>query len=162
MSLQDAKAPGNTSGLKKLKKDLDSDNGAGQIILWSFWAIVLAYDLWVNYAHMGLWLASEWVFGIWIFTGALCVPVSVWLGKRLLLASLVINLFITVYITVGFIANLDVLYAAANVGYHPAYGPTSAQGSIPWGIRIGFMIFHAVYLINLTQRQILEKQRFSK
>lgn len=149
MSLQDAKAPGNTSGLKKLKKDLDSDNGAGQIILWSFWAIVLAYDLWVNYAHMGLWLASEWVFGIWIFTGALCVPVSVWLGKRSLLAGLVINLFITVYVAVGFIANLDII-----AGYHPPY--------CNFEFKIGFMIFHAVYLINLTQRQILEKQRFSK
>ena len=152
------------AGLKRVYQQISNDNGPAQLITYSFWGVILAG---MFYGVDPSCFSNELVIA-WGVASAAVVPITFWGNKTLLKVILLFDTVFTAYIlslllmhvpqTTEFVYSIRVLE-----GIKEATRPAQTQSVSEW-FHVGalvWMSFHSIYLANLTQRQILEKKRFS-
>lgn len=151
-------------GLKGTYKAIKSANGPAQLLIYSFWGMLLAglfYGICPD--HIPNSLVASW--GLF---SALIIPVTIWGSKHLLKRVLVGDLLFSSTIFALLLFHPEhqaaMVYMARTVdGYIVAQRPSHSGLTVSevfQFIALVWLILHATYLANLTQRQIYEKERF--
>ena len=150
-------------GLRKTANKVMSANGPAQMLTYSFWGILMA-GMWTGLC--GKCFTHELLL-LWGFLSAMVTPVTIW-GKQTWLRNLLlIDVLLSAYIMVLFFmpdphtAMETVYYTNTANGIVPAQrGTTHTMSDWFHAASVIWMTLHAIYLADLTNRQILEKKRF--
>jgi Ca2+/H+ antiporter len=150
-------------GLHKTYQKVMSANGPAQMLTYAFWGVLMAG------MFRGICDACfpDHLLLLWGAVSATVVPVTIWFSREWLRNILLIDVVISAYILVVFLMHEP--HAVEFVYYSmTANGMTAAESSQPHSLSDWFhasaliwMTLHAIYLADLTNRQILEKRRFS-
>lgn len=152
-------------GLKGTVNSVISANGPAQMITYAFWGILIAGMM---YDYCDMCIPNELII-FWGMLSGLVVPAVIWFDRNILKIILVID-----FLTSGIILSLflvhephsitPVYYSMSANGMSAATRPSMEGHSVSdWfhASSLVWMCLHALYLANLTQRQILERKRFS-
>jgi hypothetical protein len=152
------------AGLKRVYLQISNDNGPAQLITYSFWGVILAG---MFYGVDPSCFSNEIII-TWGIASAAVVPITFWGNKTLLKFILLFDTVFTAYILALLLMHVphttEFLYSIRVLdGIKEASRGTQTQSISEW-FHVGalvWMSFHSIYLANLTQRQLLEKKRFS-
>lgn len=151
------------AGIKQTYRKVVTANGPAQMLTYAFWGVLMA--------GMFHGVDSE-VFPFellmcWGIISASVVPATVWCSLSVLRNVLLMDVVLSAYILVVFITHEPAVVQhtyhvmavdgmrTRNAGGHSTSDWFHAA-SLIW------MTLHAVYLADLTNRQLLEKKRFSQ
>ena len=152
------------TGLRKTYKQVSNANGPAQMLTYSFWGVIVAG----MFFRVDPSCFPDWLIISWGVASAAVIPITVWGSKSLLKFILLIDTVLSAYVLTLLLMHTphttEFVYSIAT-----AEGRTSVtRGMVHHSISEWFptlalvwMSFHSLYLANLTQRQILEKKRFS-
>lgn len=151
-------------GLKGTADAVMSANGPAQMLTYSFWGVLIAgmfYDYCDNCIPNNLILT-------WGLVSAAILPVLVWCSKTVLKNLLILDFVLSAIILSMFLmhephSTTPVYYSMGLNSMTQAIRPTAEGHSVSdWfhASALVWMCFHALYLANLTHRQILERKRF--
>ena len=152
-------------GLKGTYEKVASANGPAQMLTYGFWGAIVA----------GMFYGVDpscfpnWMIIAWGATSAAVIPATIWCSqthlKFLLLFDTVFSAYILALLAMHVPHPPDAVYHVNTLqGYEVVKrGMMMKHDVSEWfhGIALLWMSFHSLYLANLTQRQILEKKRFS-
>lgn len=134
-------------------------NGPAQIVGYAVWGVVLAGMLWDFDPDQ---LYQELLF-VWGATSLLVLVVAVWFSKRVLQYTLMFDMVLSMCVFLMY-AMYDPTYATQMVYRVDAAGNFwKVEQSISCVFTMAALVWsvlHSAYLANLTQRQILEQERF--
>lgn len=152
-------------GIRGTYKKVVTANGPAQMLSYSFWGVLMA----------GMWLGlcnkcyPTELLTLWGAVSASIVPITVWGRTTWLRNVLLFDAVISAYIMVIF------FLPEPHVVMHHVYYTNTATGMVPskrvtghsvsdWfhAASVIWMTLHAMYLADLTNRQILEKKRFTE
>lgn len=153
------------TGLRKTYHQVLNANGPAQMLTYGFWgAIVAGMFFGVDPSYFPDWLIISWGAA-----SAAIIPITIWGSKYLLKYTLLLDTVFSAYILTLLLMytpphTQEFVYSIATVD-----GRTTASRGMgdhtvsEWfhALAVVWMSFHSIYLANLTQRQILEKKRFS-
>lgn len=150
-------------GLRKTYKSVRSANGPAQMLSYSFWGVLIA-GMFEGICEVCI---TPNMLLTWGTISLLIVPATIWLDRKFLLALLLADLVMSAWILVIFILHepnviQPIYYTMGANGMTSAFRPTMEHKVSEWfhSASLVWMIFHALYLADLTNRQILEKKRF--
>lgn len=152
-------------GLKNTYKSVRSANGPAQMLTYSFWGILMAGMLW-NVCQMCI---TPIMLTTWGAVSVLVAYATVWMDKKWLRNILLVDTALSTWI-------LAILVFHEPHAVNPVYYSFSVDGMASRSVASGghsvsewfhilsllWMSFHGIYLADLTNRQILEKQRFQE
>jgi hypothetical protein len=152
------------TGLNRAYQQISNDNGPAQLITYSFWGVILAG---LFYGVDPSCFSNELII-LWGLASAAVVPITFWGNKTLLKFILLFDTVFTAYILALLLMHTphtqEFVYSISTLqGIKEASRGVSTQSISEW-FHVGalvWMSFHSIYLANLTQRQLLEKKRFS-
>lgn len=153
----------NRLGLRGTYHKVMTANGPAQMLTYSFWGVLMA-GMWVGTCSLCI---PDYVLWFWGATSALVTPITVWCNKTWLRNVLLVDVVVSAYIMILFFIP-DPHLQVQNVYYtSTATGMTIANRDAGHSVSDWFraasviwMTLHAIYLADLTNRQILEKKRF--
>lgn len=152
-------------GLRRTYQKVMSANGPAQMLTYSFWGVLMA-GMWSDLC--GKCFTDELLLA-WGLISAAVTPITIW-GTRVWLRNiLLVDVLVSTYIMILFFMP-DPHTAMQSVYYtNTANGLVAAQRGMGHSMSDWFhaasviwMTLHAMYLADLTNRQILEKKRFEK
>jgi|TARA_R110002167_G_C12454747_1_gene632120 hypothetical protein len=151
-------------GLRNTWRQVLNANGPAQMISYGFWGVIVA----------GLFYGVDtscypnWLIITWGVVSASVIPFTIWGGKSLLKFTLLLDTVLSAYILTLFLMHVphttEFVYSISTLnGIKEASRGMSHTSVSEWfhAVALVWMSFHSIYLANLTQRQILEKKRFS-
>ena len=150
-------------GLKGTYKKVMSANGPAQMLTYSFWGILMA-GMWAGLCSR---CYTPELLLLWGAVSASITPITIWGSKTLLRNILLFDVVISTYIMILFFMP-DPHMTAQNV-YHvnTVNGMVASTRETSHSVSAWFhaasviwMTLHALYLADLTNRQVLEKKRF--
>lgn len=134
--------------LKKTLQSLRSANGTAQHIMLGIWGVVIAG----MYAGMGV---PDALLVLWTALSMAVIGATVWLSKLILKRLLIADVYISVAVLVLYLTHTR--HAEVHMGqlhhHHVDIGSHV--------VAVLILIVHGLYLADLTNRQILERKRFS-
>lgn len=150
-------------GIRGTYHKVMSANGPAQMLTYSFWGVLMAG----MFSGLCEGCYTDELLLFWGAVSASVVPITIWAKPIWLRNILLVDVVVSAYILVLFLLP-DPHMAMENVYYtSTATGMTeSTRGSShsisDWfhAVSVIWMTLHAVYLADLTNRQILEKKRF--
>jgi hypothetical protein len=153
-------------GLKGTVNAVTSANGPAQMLTYSFWGVLIAG---MFYDYCDMCIPNELII-FWGFLSGVIVPVIIWLDRNILKYILLFDFVVSAIIFSLFIVHephstAPVYYSMGANGMAAATRPSMEGHSVSdWfhASALIWMCLHALYLANLTQRQILERKRFSQ
>jgi predicted membrane-bound mannosyltransferase len=153
-------------GLKGTIGSVLSANGPAQMLTYSFWGALIAG---MFYDYCDMCIPNELII-FWGLLSAAITPVVVWFSKTYLKNLLLLDFVVSAVIFMMFITHephstAPVYYSMSANGMTAAARPSMEGHSVSdWfhASALIWMCLHALYLANLTQRQILERRRFSQ
>ena len=152
------------TGLKNTYHQVLNANGPAQMLTYAFWGVIVAG----MFFRVDPSCFPDWLIISWGAVSAAVIPVTVWGSKNLLKYTLLLDTVFSAYILALLMLHSphtqEFVYSIATVEGRTTASRGMAQHSISeWfhTLAVVWMSFHSLYLANLTQRQILEKKRFS-
>lgn len=153
-------------GFKGTIDSVLSANGPAQMLTYSFWGVLIAG---MFYDYCDMCIPNELII-FWGALSAAITPAVMWLSKTWLKNFLLLDFVVSAVIFMIFITHephttAPVYYSMGVNGISAAIRPSVDGHSVSdWfhAFALIWMCLHALYLANLTQRQILEKRRFSQ
>jgi hypothetical protein len=152
-------------GLSGTLDKIKGANGPAQIISYSFWGVLIAGMFYgIDPSCFPNWLITSW--------GAVSLailPIMIWGSRSALLVTLLVDMVLSAYILALFFMHqphlVEPVYMVNGInGYVSSMRNSMQMGHSvsEWfhGYALIWMSLHALYLANLTQRQILERKRF--
>jgi hypothetical protein len=154
------------SGIKATYKAVRSANGPAQMLTYSFWGILMA-GMFSGVCDMCITPNMLFVWGTLSF---LVAPTTIWFNKTWLKNLLLADVVMSAWILVIFLMHephtvTPVYYSYGVNGLTQAARPSNMVHNVSEWFHLASLIFltlHAVYLADLTNRQILERKRFQK
>lgn len=152
------------SGLKVTYKKVMSANGPAQMLTYSFWGILMA-GMFQGVCDMCF---PPELLLFWGTVSAAVVPITIWGSKDWLRNILLVDVVVSAYIMVVFLTHEPhtqeyVYYTLGSQGMEMASrGESHSLSDWFHASALIWMTLHAVYLADLTNRQILEKKRFTE
>jgi len=153
-----------SAGLRVTYQRVASANGPAQMLTYSFWGVLMA--------GMFMGVCDECfpheLLLTWGTISALVVPVTIWCSPALLRSLLLLDVVISSYIMLVFLMHephtTEFVYMTMTEGGMKTRTTGSSHSVSDWfhAAALIWMTLHAVYLADLTNRQILEKKRFEK
>lgn len=151
-------------GLQKTYKAVKSANGPAQMLTYAFWGVLMAgmlqgvCDMCVTPAMLTTWGAVS----------VLVVFATVWMDRKWLRSLLLIDTVLSAWILAIIVFHephvVDPVYYSFGVEGMSSRSVSHSGGHSvsEWFhiLSLLWMSFHGIYLADLTNRQILEKQRF--
>lgn len=153
-------------GLKKTYKAVRSANGPAQMLTYSFWGILIA-GMFDGVCDMCI---TPTMLLVWGGISLLVTPVTIWLDKSWLRNILLADVVMSAWILTIFVMHephtlTPVYYSYGLNGLTQAVRPSDMAHSVSEWFHLAALVFltlHAIYLADLTNRQILERRRFQK
>lgn len=152
------------TGLKNTYHQVLNANGPAQMLTYAFWGVIVAG----MFFRVDPSCFPDWLIISWGAASAAVIPVTVWGSKNLLKYTLLLDTVFSAYILALLMLhsphNQEFIYSIATVeGITTASRGMVHHSISEWfhTLALVWMSFHSLYLANLTQRQILEKKRFS-
>lgn len=153
-------------GFKGTIDSVLSANGPAQMLTYSFWGVLIAG---MFYDYCDMCIPNELII-FWGALSAAITPAVMWLSKTWLKNILLLDFVVSAVIFMIFIMHephttAPVYYSMGANGMSAAIRPSVDGHSVSdWfhASALIWMCLHALYLANLTHRQILEKRRFSQ
>jgi hypothetical protein len=150
-------------GLHNTYQKVMSANGPAQMLTYAFWGILMAG----MFRGVCTSCFPDQLLLAWGAVSAAVVPITIWCSRSWLRNILLLDVVVSAYILVVFLTHephtVEFVYYTMSVN-----GMTPAESNEPHSISDWFhasaliwMTLHAIYLADLTNRQILEKRRFS-
>ena len=152
------------SGLKVTYKKVMSANGPAQMLTYSFWGILMAG---MFQGVCDICFPPELLL-FWGTVSAAVVPITIWGSKGWLRNILLVDVVVSAYIMVVFLTHEPhtqeyVYYTLGSQGMEMANrGQSHSLSDWFHASALIWMTLHALYLADLTNRQILEKKRFTE
>jgi len=151
-------------GLRGTINSVLTANGPAQMLTYSFWGILLAG---IFYDYCDECIPNELIL-TWGLTSFLIIPVLLWCSKTLLKNLLILDFVLSAVILSMFVMHEPnstgfVYYSRELNNMVAAVRPTQVDHTVSeWfqASALVWMCLHALYLANLTHRQILERKRF--
>lgn len=152
-------------GIRKTVEKIMSANGPAQMLTYSFWGVLMA-GMWTGLC--GKCYPSELLL-LWGFLSASITPITIWCNPVWLRNVLLADVLVSAYIMVIFF--LPEPHTMSSIAYYvnTVDGIVAAERNTKhsmsdWfhALSVVWMTLHALYLADLTNRQILEKKRFQK
>ena len=140
-----------------------SANGPAQMLTYSFWGVLMAGMFW---GVCDMCFPPELLI-FWGSISAMVVPITVWGSREWLRNILLADVLVSSYIMIVFLLHEPhtvefVYYTPSITGMEEASrGATHSLADWFHATALIWMTLHAVYLADLTNRQILEKKRFN-
>ena len=150
-------------GLKKTYQKVMTANGPAQMLTYAFWGVLMA-GMFRGVCDMCF---PDSLLIFWGCVSAAVVPITVWGTRTWLRNVLLLDVVISAYIMVVFLTHephtAEMVYYTMSVDGMSAADRGHGHSLSDWfhAAALIWMTFHAVYLAGLTNRQILEKKRFS-
>lgn len=152
------------SGLKVTYKKVMSANGPAQMLTYSFWGVLMA-GMFQGVCDMCF---PPELLLFWGTVSAAVVPITIWGSKGWLRNILLVDVVVSAYIMVVFLTHEPhtqgyVYYTLGSQGMEMANrGQSHSLSDWFHASALIWMTLHALYLADLTNRQILEKKRFTE
>lgn len=152
------------SGLKVTYKKVMSANGPAQMLTYSFWGVLMAG---MFQGVCDICFPPELLL-FWGTVSAAVVPITIWGSKGWLRNILLVDVVVSAYIMVVFLTHEPhtqeyVYYTLGSQGMEMANrGQSHSLSDWFHASALIWMTLHALYLADLTNRQILEKKRFTE
>jgi hypothetical protein len=151
-------------GVRDTYKKVMSANGPAQMLTYAFWGVLMA-GMFQGVCDMCF---PPELLIFWGAISAMVVPITIWGSKAWLRNILLIDVVVSAYIMTVFLTHEP--HATGFVYYTPSInGMDEAVRGMSHSLSDWFhaaalvwMTLHAVYLADLTNRQILERKRFSQ
>ena len=151
-------------GVKDTYKKVMSANGPAQMLTYAFWGVLMA-GMFQGVCDMCF---PPELLIFWGSISAMVVPITIWGSKAWLRNILLVDVVVSAYIMVVFLTHEPhtaefVYYTSSLHGMHEA-SMDHGHSLSDWfhAAALIWMTLHAVYLADLTNRQILERKRFSQ
>jgi hypothetical protein len=151
-------------GLRKTYAKVMSANGPAQMLTYGFWGVLMAGMFW---GVCDMCFPPELLI-FWGAISAAVVPITVWGTPAMLRNILLLDVVVSAYIMVVFLTHephvAEFVYYTPSVDGMDMAHRGSGHGLSDWfhAAALIWMTLHAVYLADLTNRQILERKRFSQ
>lgn len=151
-------------GLKNTYHKVMRANGPAQMLTYGFWGVLMA----------GMFHGVDdkafpmWLLLFWGAVSASVVPATVWCSPVVLRNVLLLDVVISSYLMVIFLTYephvSQHVYHVMTADGMKARVPNEGHSVSDWfhASSLVWMTLHAIYLADLTNRQILEKRRFSQ
>jgi hypothetical protein len=150
-------------GVRETYRKVMTANGPAQMLTYAFWGALMA-GMFHGFCDKCL---TSTVLMCWAAVSVLVVPVTIWGSREMLRNALLLDVVISAYILVIVLTHQP--HATEFVYYSMTFEGMTASKSgghqISEWFHIGALIWmtlHGIYLADLTQRQINERQRFAK
>ena len=151
-------------GLRGTVDAVMSANGPAQMLTYSFWGVLIAG---MFYDYCDKCIPNNLVIA-WGLVSLAIVPVLVWCSKSVLKNLLLLDFILSAVILSMFLmhephSTAPVYYSMGLNSMTEAVRPSMEGHTVSdWfhASALVWMCFHALYLANLTHRQILERKRF--
>lgn len=150
-------------GLKNTYHKVMRANGPAQMLTYAFWGVLMA-GMFQGVCDMCFPVELLIAWGLISLS---VVPVTVWCSPVILRGVLLLDVVVSAYIMVVFLTHephvVQPIYHVMSID-----GMTTREmgghSSSDWfhASALIWMTLHAIYLADLTNRQILEKKRFSR
>jgi len=150
------------AGLKGTYHKVATANGPAQMLTYSFWGVLMAG----MFQGVCSTCITPWMLTAWAALSALVVPVTIWGTKTTLRNILLADVFFSAWILVTFVLHephtVNPVYYSFGVQGMSSRTVTTHHSISDWFhlSALIWMTVHALYLADLTNRQILEKKRF--
>lgn len=153
-------------GFKGTVHSVITANGPAQMLTYSFWGVLIAG---MFYDYCDMCIPNELII-FWGAISAIITPAVMWFRREILKNLLILDFVVSAIILAIFVmhephSTTPVYYSMGANGSVAAVRPTTDGHSVSdWfhASALVWMCLHALYLANLTQRQILERKRFSE
>lgn len=152
------------TGLRKTYKQVSNANGPAQMLTYSFWGVIVAG----MFFRVDPSCFPDWLILSWGAASAAVISITIWGSKTLLKYTLLLDTVLSAYILTLLLMHTphiqEFVYSVATLEGRTTVSRGMAHHSISeWfhTLALVWMSFHSLYLADLTQRQILEKKRFS-
>lgn len=152
-----------TLGLKETYKKVMSANGPAQMLTYAFWGVLMAG----MFRGVCETCFPDTLLFFWGAVSAAVVPVTVWCSREWLRNILLLDVVISAYVLFKFMMfepmGMQPVYYTMTVSGMDAGHKGMAHSIADWFhfAALVWMTLHALYLADLTHRQLLEKRRFS-
>jgi len=150
-------------GLKRTYQKVMTANGPAQMLTYAFWGVLMA-GMFQGVCEMCF---SDNLLLFWASISAAVVPVTIWADRTWLRNVLLLDVVVSSYILVMFLMHEphtveNVYYTMTATGMDAGHrGEAHSLSDWFHASALIWMTLHALYLADLTNRQILEKKRFS-
>ena len=150
------------SGLRSTYQRVVSANGPAQMLTYSFWGVLMAG---MFQGVCDICFPPELLL-FWGTVSAAVVPITIWGSKGWLRNILLVDVVVSAYIMIVFLTHEPhtqeyVYYTLGSQGMEMANrGQSHSLSDWFHASALIWMTLHALYLADLTNRQILEKKRF--
>ena len=150
-------------GLKRTYQKVMSANGPAQMLTYSFWGVLMA-GMFQGVCEICF---PNSLLLFWGGISAAVVPITIWGSRDMLRNILLLDVAVSAYVLVKFIMfepmDMQPMYYTMTVSGMEAGHRGAAHSLSDWFhfSALIWMTLHALYLADLTNRQILEKKRFS-
>lgn len=150
-------------GLHNTYRKVMTANGPAQMLTYAFWGVLMA-GMFSGVCDICF---PDSLLMFWAAVSAAVVPATIWFSRTWLRNILLLDVVVSAYILVVFLTHEP--HTAEFVYYTMSTnGMTAAERGMSHSLSDWFhasalvwMTLHAIYLADLTNRQILEKRRFS-
>jgi len=149
-------------GLKNTYQKVMTANGPAQMLTYSFWGVLMAG---MFQGVCEVCFPNELLL-FWGAVSAAVVPITIWCDRSWLRNVLLLDVVISAYVLFKFMmfephAVQQVYYTMTVSGMQAGHGEAHSLSDWFHASALIWMTLHALYLADLTNRQILEKKRFT-
>jgi hypothetical protein len=150
-------------GVKKTYQKVMTANGPAQMLTYAFWGVLMA-GMFRGVCEICF---PDSLLMFWGAVSAAVVPITVWCSREWLRNILLLDVIISAYVLFKFMMfepmQVEQVYYTMTAAGMEAGHRGEAHSLSDWfhASALIWMTLHAVYLADLTNRQILEKKRFS-
>lgn len=150
------------AGLRGTYRKVVSANGPAQFLTYSFWGVLMAG------MFQGVCCLSPTLLFTWGGVSALLLPATIWFSPVIIRNIILLDVVISAYIMVLFLTHephvFSPVYHSFGVNGMTTRSMDTGHSLSDWfhASALIWMTFHALYLADLLNRQILEKKRFSE
>lgn len=150
------------AGLRETYRKVVSANGPAQFLTYSFWGVLMAG------MFQGVCCLSPTLLITWGGVSALLLPATIWFSPAIIRNIILLDVVISAYIMVLFLTHephvFSPVYHSFGVDGMKTRTMDTGHSVSDWfhASALIWMTFHALYLADLLNRQILEKKRFSE
>jgi hypothetical protein len=151
-------------GIRGTYRKVMAANGPAQMLTYSFWGVLMAG----MFSGLCDKCYTQELLIFWGAVSASVTPITIWCKQTWLRNVLLLDVVVSAYILVLFLmpdphmTMQNVYYTSTATGMIKA-NMGESHGLSDWfhAVSVIWMTLHALYLADLTNRQVLEKKRFS-
>ena len=150
-------------GVKKTYQKVMTANGPAQMLTYAFWGVLMA-GMFRGVCEVCF---PDSLLMFWGAVSAAVVPITIWCSREWLRNILLFDVIISAYVLFKFMMfepmDMQPMYYTMTVSGMEAGHKSEPHSVSDWFhfSALIWMTLHALYLADLTNRQILEKKRFS-